>query len=164
VETITAFTLAHSLTLAAATLGWVQVPQAPVEAVIALSILFVAVEILNRHQGRTGIAARQPWVMAFVFGLLHGVGFAGALRDVGLPAQAIPLSLAFFNLGVEAGQLMFVAAVFLIFRLISALPGRPGTPDNRTFVIAAAVSRPASYAIGTLAAFWFIERTYGFFT
>ena len=104
--TITAFTVAHSLTLAAATFGWVQVPQAPVEAVIALSIMFVAVEILHRQRGRTGIATRKPWVVAFVFGLLHGLGFAGALREIGLPDDAIPLALAFFNVGVEAGQLL----------------------------------------------------------
>jgi hydrogenase/urease accessory protein HupE len=163
VTTITAFTIAHSLTLAAATFGWVQVPQAPVEAVIALSIMFVAVEILHRHQGRTGIATDKPWIVAFVFGLLHGLGFAGALRDIGLPDDAIPLALAFFNVGVEAGQLLFVAAVFVLFRLVNQLMGRRAATAECSYLPGAAVTRPASYVIGTLAAFWLIERTYGFF-
>jgi hydrogenase/urease accessory protein HupE len=163
VATITAFTIAHSLTLAAATFGWVQVPQAPVEAVIALSIMFVAVEILHRREGQTGIATRKPWIVAFIFGLLHGLGFAGALREVGLPDHAIPLALAFFNLGVEAGQLLFVAAVFLLFWLVNQLMGRRGATGGPSFLPGAAVTRPASYVIGTFAAFWLIERTYGFF-
>jgi hypothetical protein len=163
VATITAFTLAHSLTLAAATFGWVEVPQAPVEAVIALSIMFVAVEILRRHRGRTGIATRKPWLVAFIFGLLHGLGFAGALREVGLPEHAIPLALAFFNVGVEAGQLLFVAAVFLLFTVVNQLTGRRGAIAGRSFWTGAALTRSASYLIGSLAAFWLIERTYGFF-
>jgi hypothetical protein len=162
VATITAFTLAHSLTLAAATFGWVQVPQAPVEAVIALSIMFVAVEILHRHRGRTGIATRKPWLVAFVFGLLHGLGFAGALREVGLPDHAIPLALAFFNVGVEAGQLLFVAGVFLLFAAFKQLTSRPTATAGRSFWTGAALTRAASYLIGTLSAFWLIERTYGF--
>ena len=163
VATITAFTMAHSLTLAAATFGWVQVPQAPVEAVIALSIMFVAVEILHRQKGKAGIATRKPWIVAFIFGLLHGLGFAGALREVGLPDDAIPLALAFFNVGVEAGQLLFVATVFLLFQLFGQLMNRHGAIAERPSLPGAAVSRPASYVIGTLAAFWLIERAYGFF-
>ena len=163
VATITAFTTAHSLTLAAATFGWVKVPQAPVEAVIALSIMFVAVEILHRYQERTGIATRKPWIVAFVFGLLHGLGFAGALREIGLPDDAISLALAFFNVGVEAGQLLFVAAVFLLFWLITQLMGIRGTTAERSASLGRAIARPASYMIGTLAAFWLIQRTYGFF-
>ncbi len=163
VATITAFTAAHSLTLAAATFGWVQVPQAPVEAVIALSIMLVAVEILHRHQGQRGIATRKPWVVAFIFGLLHGLGFAGALREVGLPDHAIPLALAFFNVGVEAGQLLFVAAVFLLFWLVNQLMGRNSATAEQSSWPGAALTRPVSYVIGILAAFWLIERTYGFF-
>ena len=163
VATITAFTLAHSLTLAAATFGWVQVPQAPVEAVIALSIMFVAVEILRRHRGRTGIATRKPWLVAFIFGLLHGLGFAGALREVGLPDHAIPLALAFFNVGVEAGQLLFVAGVFLLFATVKQLMDRLAVTAGRSFWTGASSTRAASYFIATLAAFWLIERTYGFF-
>jgi hypothetical protein len=163
VGTITAFTVAHSLTLAAATFGWVQVSQAPVEAVIALSIMFVAVEILNRQRGRTGIATRKPWVVAFVFGLLHGLGFAGALREIGLPDTTIPLSLASFNVGVEAGQLLFVSVVFMLFWLINQpITSRSDTYDRSSRPVAAII-RPASYVIGTLAGFWFIERTYAFF-
>ncbi len=163
VGTITAFTTAHSLTLATATFGWVKMPQAPVEAVIALSIMFVAVEILRRHQGRTGIATRKPWVVAFVFGLLHGLGFAGALREVGLPDHAIPLALAFFNVGVEAGQLLFVAAVFLIFWAVNQWMRRGAATAERSSLPGAALTPSASYVIGTLAGFWLIERTYGFF-
>jgi hypothetical protein len=163
VGTITAFTLAHSLTLAAATLGWVQVPQAPVEAVIALSIMFVAVEILHRQQGRKGIAVRKPWIVAFAFGLLHGLGFAGALQEVGLPDQAIPLSLAFFNVGVEVGQLIFVAAVFLFFSAVKQTMGRRALTSLSLFWPGDIITRTASYVIGTIAAFWLIERTYDFF-
>jgi hypothetical protein len=142
VATITAFTVAHSITLVSATLGWVQVPQQPVEAVIALSILFLATEIVHRLRGRPALTAKQPWIVAFVFGLLHGLGFAGALAEVGLPQQAIPLALLFFNLGVELGQLVFVAAVLALgqmLRSLGSLPLRQG-------------QFAASYAIGGLAA------------
>ena len=131
------------------------------EAVIALSIMFVALEILRRHRGRTGIATRKPWIVVFLFGLLHGLGFADALREVGLPDDAIPLALAFFNVGVEAGQLLFVAAVFLFFRLVNQLLGRRSAAAEPSFMPGTRVTRPASYMIGTLAAFWLIERTYG---
>ena len=113
-KTVTAFTVAHSITLALATLGLVHVPPKPVEAVIALSIVFVAAEILHARRGRIGLAARMPWIVAFTFGLLHGFGFAGALSEVGLPAGQIPVALLFFNLGVEAGQLLFIAAVLAL--------------------------------------------------
>ena len=114
VKTVTAFTVAHSITLGLATLGIVHVPSKPVEAVIALSIVFVAAEIVQARRGRAGLAARMPWIVAFTFGLLHGFGFAGALSEVGLPAGHIPVALLFFNLGVEAGQLLFVAAVLAL--------------------------------------------------
>ena len=106
--TITAFTVAHSITLVAATLGWVTVPGPPVEAIIALSIVFVAAEAVHGLQGRPGLTARAAWVVAFSFGLLHGFGFAGALAEVGLPQKAIPVALLMFNVGVEIGQLLFV--------------------------------------------------------
>src|ERR1700704_360014 len=112
--TVTAFTIAHSITLAAATLGFVNVPGPPVEASIALSIVLVAVEIVNARRGPPSLAARWPWLIAFSFGLLHGFGFAGALAEVGLPHHAIPIALLFFNLGVEIGQLVFVAAVLTV--------------------------------------------------
>jgi len=148
--TVTSFTLAHSLTLAAATLGWVHVPQAPVEAVIALSILFVAMEIVHWRQGRPGITRRWPWLVAFTFGLLHGFGFAGALSEIGLPEHAIPLALLFFNLGVEVGQLVFIGAVVAISLLLKRLAW-PGW-----------AWRIPVYAIGSMAAFWTIQRIAGF--
>ena len=109
--TITAFTVAHSITLALATLGVVHVPGPPVEAAIALSILLLAAEIVHLERGEIGLTARWPWVVAFAFGLLHGFGFASALSDIGLPQGDIPLALFAFNVGVECGQLAFVAAV-----------------------------------------------------
>ena len=117
-KTITAFTVAHSLTLALAALGVLNVPGAPVEAVIALSILFLACEIVRTRGGEIGLTARYPWVVAFTFGLLHGLGFAGALAEVGLPETAIPLALLFFNVGVEVGQLLFVVAALVVVGLI----------------------------------------------
>lgn len=148
--TITAFTLAHSLTLGAATMGWVQVPQQPVEAVIALSILFVAMEIVHWRQGKPGITRRWPWLVAFTFGLLHGFGFAGALGEIGLPQHSIPFALLFFNLGVEAGQLLFIAAVLLAWAVLR----RMSWPTW--------IWRVPVYAIGSMAAFWTIERIAGF--
>jgi len=148
IKTVTAFTLAHSITLALATLGYVHVPSAPVEALIALSIAFVAVEIVRQWQGREGLTARAPWVVAFTFGLLHGLGFAGALSEIGLPAGQIPLALLFFNLGVEIGQLLFIATMLVV----------------RTSVRRIRVSWPrwtglaAPYAIGSIAMFWVLER------
>ena len=150
VATVTAFTLAHSITLAAATLGWVHMPQSPVEAVIALSILFVAAEIVHWRQGKPGITRQKPWLVAFTFGLLHGFGFAGALTEIGLPEHAIPLALLFFNLGVEAGQLLFILAVMLAWQLLRRAP----LPEWAW--------RIPVYGIGTMAAFWTIERIAGF--
>ena len=155
VGTITAFTLAHSITLAAATLGFIHVPQAPVEAVIALSILFLATEIIHNMQGRPGLAKRYPWLVAFIFGLLHGFGFAGALAEIGLPEQSIPLALLFFNVGVELGQLLFVAAVVAAGWLLGKLVRQPSNRGGELV---------ASYLIGGTAAFWVIERTYSFWS
>ncbi len=149
IATITAFTIAHSITLAAATLGFVHVPQQPVEAVIALSILFLAVEWMHGRQGRPGAAERWPWMIAFIFGLLHGFGFAGALAEVGLPQHAIPLALVFFNVGVETGQLLFIAAVLSAGWLLHRL--------NRPKLVAYA-EMAAIYVIGGLSSFWLIER------
>jgi hydrogenase/urease accessory protein HupE len=147
VKTITAFTIAHSITLGLATLGVVHVPSAPVEAVIALSIVFVASEILRRRRGERGLTERAPWLVAGAFGLLHGFGFAGALSEVGLPANDIPLALLFFNVGVEAGQLAFVVValgVMALLRQVRLPEWAPLLPP---------------YAIGSLAMFWVIERT-----
>ncbi|HAC65956.1 MAG TPA: hypothetical protein DCF68_21100, partial [Cyanothece sp. UBA12306] len=116
------FTLAHSITLGAATLGWVNVPQAPVEAVIALSILFLASELAHSRLGKTGLTQQYPWLVALTFGLLHGFGFAGALAEVGLPPQDIPPALLFFNVGVEIGQLTFVLGVIGVMESLKRIP------------------------------------------
>ena len=150
VWTVTSFTLAHSVTLAAATLGLVSVPQQPVEAVIALSVLFVATEIVHWKQGRPGISRRWPWLVAFTFGLLHGFGFAGALSEIGLPEHAIPLALLFFNLGVEGGQLVFIGSLLLLWAAL------------RRLSMPRWAWRVPVYAIGSMAAFWTIERVVSF--
>lgn len=152
VKTITAFTLAHSVTLGMASLGFVSVPQTPVEAVIALSILFLATELSKQLRGEIGLTAREPWLVALCFGLLHGFGFAGALTEIGLPQTDIPLALLFFNVGVELGQLIFVAVVLVILSLLRKLSVRWPRWANQV---------PA-YGIGTLAAFWFIQRSLSF--
>jgi hydrogenase/urease accessory protein HupE len=152
VGTITSFTLAHSVTLALATLGLVHVPGPPVEACIALSIVFVAAEIVHSRQGRPGLTERAPWLIAFTFGLLHGLGFAGALSEVGLPQQAIVVALLFFNVGVELGQLAFVAAALAGVTAARHLSMRAPSWTWRL----------APYAIGSLGMFWVIQRTSGF--
>jgi len=152
VETITAFTVAHSITLAAAALGWTSVPQPPVEAVIALSIVVVAAEIVRAGRGESDLSIRYPWLIAFLFGLLHGFGFGGALRDIGLPQTDVPLALLTFNLGVEAGQLLFVAAVLLAAGAVRLLVRIPQERPRRVL----------GYAIGCIAAFWFVERVAAF--
>jgi HupE/UreJ protein len=154
--TMSAFTATHSLTLTAATLGWVHVPQAPVEACIALSIVFVAREIVQVHRGRPGITTRWPWAVAFTFGLMHGLGFAGALAEVGLPQSSIPVALLFFNVGVEIGQLMFVGAVLTVI----AVGWRAA--QRLRWSQAAWLWRIAPYAIGGLASFWLVERVAAF--
>jgi hydrogenase/urease accessory protein HupE len=145
--TVTAFTLAHSITLAAATLGFIRVPAAPVEATIALSIVFLASELV-RGDARHTVARSYPWLVAFTFGLLHGLGFAGALAEVGLPQGEIPLALFAFNVGVELGQLAFVTAVLSLARLVRVVPLR----------LPAWAPRAAGYAIGSIAAFWVFAR------
>ncbi len=153
IGTITAFTLAHSITLVAATLGWLSIPQAPVEAVIALSILFLAVEIIHSKQGKVGLAEKSPWLIAFIFGLLHGFGFAGALSEVGLPEQSIPQALLFFNVGVELGQLIFVTAVLSVAWVVKKMFTQDMLNKGEMTI---------AYAIGSISAFWLIERTYSF--
>lgn len=162
VKTVTAFTVAHSITLALSTLGFVHVPSAPVEAVIALSIVFVAAEIMRlnipsplvgdgRGEGNS-LTASAPWIVAFTFGLLHGLGFAGALSEIGLPENHIPLALLLFNLGVEAGQLLFMAAVLTLVALMQHL--RSLLPHWVRLV--------PPYAIGSVAMFWVIQRIAAF--
>ena len=150
--TVTSFTVAHSITLAAATLGMMWVPGPPIEATIALSILFLASELVKVNRGQASLTAQYPWIVAFVFGLLHGFGFAGALSDVGLPQNEVPLALLMFNVGVELGQLMFIAVILLLVMALRKV---------RIEWPAWARQVPA-YGIGGIAAFWFIERVVGF--
>jgi hydrogenase/urease accessory protein HupE len=148
IKAVTAFTVAHSITLVGTTLGLFGLAQAPVEALIALSILFLAVEIVKQASGESRLSERAGWSVAFLFGLLHGFGFAGALRGIGLPEGEVPTALLTFNLGVEAGQLVIVAAALAAIALLKR--SKPGL--LRAAVVA------SSYLIGTTAAFWFIER------
>ena len=151
-KTITAFTVAHSVTLAGAALGYLSLPQKPVEATIALSIAFVASELAKAEPGQRRLSESYPWVVAFAFGLLHGFGFAGALKEIGLPVSDIPLALFTFNLGVEAGQLMFVAAILLGFQAVSTL-----------FEVPVRAGRfAAAYVIGTISAVWLVSRLSAF--
>ena len=148
--TVTAFTVGHSITLALAVLELVVIPQSPIEAAIALSIVVLAAEIVRKQQGQTTAVERAPWLMAGAFGLLHGLGFAGALAEIGLPAGEIPLALFSFNVGIEAGQLFFVALVLLVWAGARRIPFR--WPAGLLYV-------PA-YSIGALAAFWFVDRSF----
>lgn len=149
VGVITAFTVAHSITLAGTTFGWLHLASAPVEACIALSIAFLAAEIIKRREGRPGATGRWPWLASFGFGLLHGLGFASALRDIGLPDDSVPLALLFFNVGVEAGQVLFICAVLAVMFLWRRFGPRASPWEWRG---------PA-YIAGIVACFWFIERT-----
>ena len=154
--TVTGFTVAHSITLSLATLGVVNVPAPPVEACIALSILLLASEIVRLQRGEKSLTASWPWAVAFVFGLLHGLGFASALINIGLPQGDIPLALFAFNAGVEVGQLAFIAAVLGVMQL-AKLFHVPATFEGRLWTVTA-------YGVGTVAAFWFVERLAGFWT
>ena len=147
-KTVTAFTVAHSITLAGATLGVVAMAPAPLEAAIALSILFLGPEIVRRWRGETSFTIRHPWVVAFAFGLLHGFGFAGGLAELGLPRGEIPLALLLFNVGVELGQLAFVAAVL-------GLEHANGRLQLRWPL---ALARLPGYLVGTFGAYWTIQR------
>jgi len=153
VWTITAFTLAHSITLAGVTFGYLKLPQQPVEAVIALSIMFLAMEVLHKQRGINGIASKFPWIVSFTFGLLHGFGFAGALAEIGLPEQSVPLALLFFNVGVESGQLMFVSVVISLGFIIKKLLQTKQLNIAKTIMV---------YGIGSMASFWFVERVSAF--
>ena len=152
VKTITAFTIAHSMTLSVSALGLIHVPQAPVEAAIALSIVFVSTEILRVRAGQDSLTLPAPWFVAFCFGLLHGFGFAAALAEIGLPEGHIPLALLFFNFGVEMGQLIFIGCVLSV-QII--------TTRTRRFFPSWAGKIPA-YLIGSVAMFWMIQRVAAF--
>jgi hydrogenase/urease accessory protein HupE len=151
-KTITAFTIAHSITLGLAVLGLVNIPPAPTEAIIALSIVFLAIEIIRVNQGKYSLTQSYPWIVAMIFGLFHGLGFAGALTQIGLPAKEIPLALLMFNIGVETGQVMFILLVLL---------GIAGL--NRVKIDWPVWSwKVLPYAIGAIASFWVVQRTISF--
>lgn len=152
VGAVTAFTLAHSITLALATFGVLNVPGPPVEAIIALSIVFLAMEIVKGEEGRFRLSKQKLWIICFGFGLLHGLGFAGALAEIGLPANDIPAAMLAFNLGVEAGQLSFIGALALLVA-IWRLKARP---------ISQSAAVVAAYGIGSVSMYWLIERISGF--
>jgi hydrogenase/urease accessory protein HupE len=152
VKAVTAFTVAHSITLALAALGYIHFPTAVIEALVALSIVFVASELIPRPGRAPTLTHRHPWLIAFVFGLLHGLAFAGALSQIGLPPKAEPMALFLFNLGVEIGQIGFIAAAIAVMLALRWIRPRLRL-DNP------AVARLApAYAIGGLACFWLIER------
>lgn len=153
---VTAFTVAHSFTLAAATLGWVAFPPQSVEAVIALSIMFLASELALRRPGEVRLSERFPWLVTFTFGLLHGFGFAGALKEIGMPRDEAPLALLAFNIGVESGQLAFIGTVSFVM-IASGRVAR-----NRLLALARRPTTVCPYAIGGVSAFWFIERVASF--
>lgn len=150
--TITAFTLAHSVTLIGASLGWIQVPGPPVEAAIALSIVFLARELVLIQKGHDSLAARFPWMVAFAFGLLHGMGFAGALAEIGLPDSEVVSALLAFNIGVELGQIVFVAAILLLLAVA-----------RRTkLLLASRFQNLPAYVVGSIASIWLFERLASF--
>ncbi len=152
IKTITAFTLAHSITLSLAALGFASIPIAPVEAVIALSIVFLAREIIAHRKGQPSLTYQYPWLVAFTFGLLHGFGFASALSETGLPQQSIPLALLFFNVGVELGQIAFIITVLGLIQLSSKLK----------FQVAFLQQKTITYVIGIVSSYWLIDRVLGF--
>lgn len=147
-KTVTAFTLAHSLTLALVTLGLLYIPPVPTEALISLSIVLLAVEVVRKNQGRFTLSERYPWLIAFTFGLVHGLGFAGALSEIGVPQGEVPLALLMFNVGVETGQVMFVVVVSLLLAWLHRLNSHS----------ALGLARATPYAIGGMAMFWTIQR------
>ncbi len=152
IQTITAFTLAHSITLGAATFDLIKVPQAPVEAVIALSIVFLAKEYISLKEGKESLTAKHPWIVAFTFGLLHGFGFAGALSEIGFPQKEVPLALFTFNVGVELGQLIFIGIIMILWQVLKKI----NLPHPKwTWKI-------LPYAMGIMASFWLVERVVAF--
>lgn len=159
VKTVTAFTVSHTLSLSMATLGYVHIPQKPVEAIIALSIVFVAAEILRERQGHVGITARAPWVVALLFGLMHGLGFAGGLSEAGLPEGHIPTALLFFSIGVEAGHFLFVGLVLILMAIIRRLTKKLAFISEQQVSFAQLVP---PYVIGSVAMFWVIQRIASF--
>ncbi|MDH3589021.1 MAG: HupE/UreJ family protein [Gammaproteobacteria bacterium] len=158
--TITGFTIAHSLTLALSALELIRLPVPPVEAAIALSVVFLAVEIARGD--KSSLTYRYPIVVSCSFGLLHGFGFAAVLRQIGLPQTELPTALLFFNVGVEIGQVLFVAALVTMYVLARAVAGRPANRDVLSVPAWERWAKPASYVIGSIASYWMIDRVAGF--
>ncbi len=154
--TITGFTVAHSMTLALSALDVIRIPTPPVEAVIALSVVFMAWEIAKRDE--TSVAYRHPVVIAVLFGLLHGFGFAAVLRDIGLPQTELPTALLLFNVGVEIGQILFVLSLLVGFHLVRWAFARMPGPDTAHELHWSRLTAPASYCVGSIASFWLIDR------
>ncbi len=148
VKTITSFTVGHSVSLALATLGAVYVPPKPLSATIALSIVFLAAELVRAQRGERTITIRNPWLVSFAFGLLHGLGFAGALVQLGLPKSAIPMALLLFNVGVEIGQILFVLVALLVIGSLRKMEFHPPSWGKKLPV----------YTMGSIAGFWFVGR------
>jgi len=148
IQTITAFTVAHSVTLACAVLGIFPAPNAPIEVLIALSIAFLAREVITGLRGEQTLVHRWPWLVALLFGLFHGFGFAGALGELGLSDRDIPLALLFFNLGVEAGQVAFICLLVALHETLKWLSS----------AMIPAIQRGLAYGLGCIATFWFLER------
>lgn len=156
IKAITAFTVAHSITLALASLGKISLPASPTEAIISLSIVFLAVEIIHKYQGQKSLTERYPWVVAFLFGLFHGLGFAGALAEIGLPQVEVPTALIMFNVGVETGQLLFILGVIVIYEISKRLPILlPIVNSDKSW-------KTLAYSIGSVAAYWTIDRVIAF--
>ncbi len=152
IQTVTAFTIAHSITLGAATFELIKLPQAPVEAVIALSIVFLAREFIAVKEGEESLTTKYPWIVAFTFGLLHGFGFAGALSEIGFPQKEVPLALFTFNIGVELGQLIFIGIILILWKGLQKI----NLPyPNGTWKI-------LPYGMGIIASFWLFERVVAF--
>jgi hypothetical protein len=159
VRTVTMFTVAHSITLAAAALGYVPVDRAPVEAAIALSIVLLAREVVTRHLGHASLVHRKPWLVAFIFGLLHGFGFAGALGEMGLRSRDIPLALVSFNVGVEAGQIAFIAVCLTVALLWGRLTRMLAAPQQSLARLLPMRLEPVlGYALGAVATLWLLDR------
>lgn len=151
IKTITAFTVAHSITLGFSVLGYVFVEIKFIEALIALSIIILAVEIIYAHYGKVGLLTKYPWAVAFFFGLIHGFGFASVLMELGLPQSHLTLALLFFNIGIEVGQLLFIAVLISLYFILKKLFPKEQLLRGKVFLV---------YFMGSMAAYWLIERTF----
>ena len=155
IQTITAFTLAHSITLGASALGYISISEIFIEIIIALSIVILAVEILYAQRGKIGLCSKYPWGVALFFGLIHGFGFANVLAELTLPQEHIILALLFFNIGIELGQIFFISLLLIVYYIFRFFMKEQYLLQGKTLV---------AYSIGTIASYWFIERLFSIFT